>query len=373
MENPEKYIEETLEEGKPVEEKAPNLNTLKQLGKGKQKVESVFKGILKFLWDLKLLIIIQIFALGVIGLDKFLTATWSWEIFKSPEFWNSYLLYSIANWFVVIGWIIRRFTVLKKVNLNYLTNLNRIQEKIDIDYNNPFIEEQAHLEDTTRKVEIFNNEIYVKLYKLSVKYHIRDLNDFYKNYGNYTDKALKSFKWPKKDIKRAEYKRAYNKILDLKEKLKESWQKENIGTQKLNYPHVTRSLIASGLKPNGKYYRFNTYTPKVFSTTLKAIAPSSFTSSVIGLIVLSFQFLEKEALLSDYLLFIAQVFLIIVNVVLILSTLDFIFDRTYLKSTDERRSDIEKFYRRHLNGKEAYNEKEKRANEIIKYQEETTT
>jgi len=110
----------------------------------------------------------------------------------------------------------------------------------------------------------------------------------------------------------------------------------------------------------------------VFSTTLKAIAPSSVTSSVIGLIILSFQFLTKEAELSDYLLFFSQIFLIIMNVVLILSTLDSIFDRTYLKSTDERRSDIEKFYRRQIAGTENYNDKEKRAQEIIKYQEETT-
>jgi len=370
MDNPETYIDGVLKDEKP--EKEPNLNALQQIGKGKQKTESVFKGILKFLWDLKLLILIQLFALLMIGLDKFLTATWTWAVFKDPEFWNSYLLYFIANWFVVIGWIIRRFTVLKKSNQKYTENLNHIQEKIDIDYDNPFIEEQAHLEDTARKIEIFNNEIYVQLYNLSVKHHIRDLNYFYANYDSYTTEALKSFKWPKKGAKRAEYKRAYNKILDLKEKLKKSWQKENIGTQKLNYPHVTRSLIASGLKPNGKYYRFNSYEPKVFSTTLKAIAPSSFTSSVIGLIILSFQFLKKQAELADYLLFFSQIFLIAMNVILILSTLDSIFDRTYLKSTDESRADIEKFFRRHTLGTENYNDKEKRAYEVIKYQEETT-
>jgi hypothetical protein len=368
MDESEKYMDVVLGE-KPKEEEPINLNALKKIGKAKKEVDNTIKTFFKFLWDIKLLIIVQLFALVIIGLDKFLTATWSWAIFKDAEFWSSYILYFIANWCVVIGWIIRRFTVQKQSNKKFVLNMERIQAKIDIDYDKPFLEEQAHLEDTMRRAEVFNNKIYKQLYKLSVKRHIRDLNAFYQDNDNYTTELLKSFKGLKKWLKRVELNQAYATVLDLREKLKKDWQKQNLPSQKLKYPRVTRSHITSGLKPSGEFYRFNTYEPKVFSATLKAIAPSSFTFSILGLIILSFQFMEKEALLSDYMLFFSQIFLIFINVILIISSLDSIFDRTYLKSTDERRTDIEKFYRRNENGEDKYTEKEKYAIDIIKYQE----
>jgi len=368
MENPEGYIDDRLKENE-KEPKTPNLNALRQLGKVKEKADGGFKIFLKFLWDLKLLIIMQLFALAMIGLDKFLTATWSWAIFKDAEFWSSYILYFIANWCVIIGWIIRRFTVLKQKHKKYNENLEHIQQKVDTDYDKPFIEEQANLEDTMRRAEVFNNNIYKQLYDLSVKHHIRDLNAFYTDYDNYTAEQLKAFKQPKKWLKQLEFKRTYNIVSNLEEKLTRKWQKQNLPSQKVKYPRVTRSHITSGLKPSVEFYRYNSYEAKVFSTTLKAIAPSSVVSSFLGLVILSFQFMTKEAVLADYLLFFSQIFLIFINVVLILSVLDTIFDRTYLKSTDERRTDIEKFYRRQENGADKYNDKEKYASEIIKYQE----
>ena len=153
------------------------------------------------------------------------------------------------------------------------------------------------------------------------------------------------------------------------EKLKDEWQKRNINSQKLVYPKVTRSHIVSGLKPNNKFHQYNNYESRVFSTTAKTIAPSSLIISLLGLILLSFQFLTKEAELYDYLLFFGQIFLITLNVVLILSTLYSIFERTYLKATDERRTDIEKFHRRDKGGIESYSEKETKAYEVIEFQE----
>ena len=367
MDDTDKYIDEVLEKGK-AQDKI-DLNTIAKIGKVKEKVDNGFKTFLRAIWEVRLLVIIQLFSLVIIGLDKFLTATWSWAIFKDPEFWSSYLLYTIANWSVIIGWILRRFTVLKKDNQKYVANINHIQEKVNLDYDTPFIEEQANIEDTMRKVEVFKNTVYNKLYKLAVRHKIRDLDAFYRDNDNYTKELLKPFKRVKKWFKTKEYKRVYNVVLDYLEKLKKDWQKKYLASQKIDYPRVTRSHIASGLKPTGKYYKFNTYESKVFSTTLKAILPSSLTFSLIGFIVLSFQFIGKDAELSDYLLFFSQIFLIIINVVLIISILDGIFDRTYLKSTDERRTDIEKFYRRQNGGYEKYSEHEKTACDIIKYQE----
>lgn len=361
------YIDEALKKDD-LQEKV-DLNTLAKVGKVKEKVDNGFKVFAKAVWEIRLLVIIQLFSLIIIGLDKFLTATWSWAVFKDPEFWNSYLLYTIANWSVIIGWILRRFAVSKKENKKYIENINHIQDKVDLDYDTPFIEEQANIEDTMRKVEVFNNTVYNKLYRLAIKHKIRDLDAFYRDNDNYTKELLKPFKRFKKWRLGLKYKMVYGKVLDCMEKLKKDWQKKYLSSQKIEYPRVTRSHIASGLKPSGKYYKFNTYESKVFSTTLKAILPSSLTFSLIGLVVLSFQFIGKQAELSDYLLFFSQIFLIIINVVLIISILDGIFDRTYLKSTDERRTDIEKFYRRQQKGYENYSEQEKTAYDIIKYQE----
>jgi hypothetical protein len=367
----EEYMEKELkkEEKKIDEEREINSNILGKIGNEKEKITSGVKGFFIAVWDLKLIIFVQLFSLIIIGLDKFLTASWSWDVFKDPDFWNSYILYFIANWSVIIVWIIRKLTILKRNSKKYKTNNEKIQDSIDKDYDDPFIETQANLEDTMRKIEIFNNTIYTKLYKLSLKYHIRDLREFYRQYDKYTIMLLKPYKGRKKLAWAKKYEKAHKKMLDLMENLKKEWQKQNLSSQRLEYPRVTRSHIVSGLKPAGKFYRYNSYQTKVFSTTAKTIVPSTVIFSLIGLVLLSFQFLTKRAELYDYLLFASQIFLITINVVLILSSLDTVFDRTYIKSTDERRTDIEKFYRRHTSGKDKYTVQEKQALDIIDYQE----
>jgi hypothetical protein len=307
-----------------------------KLSEQRQKVDRKMRvfvgGVLKALP----IVFINILALFIIGLDNFIEGSWDWARFASADFWYAYLSYQTANWLIGITFLV---TLIKgfKANVDeYLNNLKAIQVIVDEDHEKPFITKQCEIETLIRKKETLEADVYKKMFRIVVKHNIKSIEAFLDN----TD--MITLKWRER--------RAYRKLERLREMLSDEWQKDYLKSHKVNIPRVTRSLITSGFVANQKYGQYNSYRTNVVSTSSQTITPSVLTSSLIGLILLSFDFLPKTADVTTWLAFVAKIFLITWNTMVISSTAYTIFSRTYLRSSEERASDLKMMRMREAKG-----------------------
>lgn len=310
------------------------------------------------------LILINILGAVIIGLDNFVEGTWEWGIFLTASFWYSYLSYQTANWVIAITWFTNQIKKLKKQSTQYNQNLAYVQEMVDEDHTEEFIQPQVEIEEVRRKKETLEIEVYRKMYNIRVKNNLRSIDDFMM-IGQ--SRAFSSNKkgWKHKREINKQYK-LYDELVRLKEMLSLDWQKKYLKSYKIKHTKVTRELLVSGLSPRNKKGRYNDYKTHFGSTTFKAVVPSAVATSIIGLVLLSFQFVFKEATVYTWLKFAVQIMLIMWNTFMILSTAHEVFKNTHENALEQRRNDLGVFRKRHKEPSESL----KDVIEIVKYNKE---
>lgn len=335
-----------------LEKKTP-LDILVEVNEKKEKIDNAFrKGFNNFIKTLPL-ILINLFSAFIIGVDNFVKGKWDWSIFSEASFWYSYISYQTANWLVAITWLVVVIKKLKNTTKKYLENLDFIQLMVDEDYKDEFIERQVDIEKLRRKKNTLERKVYSQMYKLRVKHKIDSIEDF--------------LKLDKQTIKGWRKKRIHTKLEWLNEMLSIEWQKKYLKSYKIKYIDVTRSKLVSGFHVRKREGDYNDYKSRLVWTSFKALAPSAVTSSVIALVLLSFQFLFKEANIYTWLKFAIQILLIIWNTSMVVATAPTIFSSTLQNSVEQRRSDLGLMKKRH----EANNENEKDLVLILDYNEKS--
>lgn len=311
------------------------LETITELSKKREEIDSNIKVFFNNFMIILPIIIINILALFIIGLDNFIDGKWDWSTFASANFWYSYLRYQTANWLLSITYLNASLNKIKRNHEKYKFNLESIQEYVDFDHKEEFIGDQAEIETIIRKRYYLEIKISQELLKIKTKHKISNLDDFY----NTSDINTLN----KKE------KKAHAKITVLYEMLTKEWAIENLKGYKIKYPKVTRSLLVSGFQPTRTYGRFNTYTARTVSISFRMIVPTTLIMSILMFVLLAFEPMTKEATLGTWLKFVSQIFIIIFNILMITSRAYTIFEITTLRSSEERKSDLGVFQKRHLN------------------------
>lgn len=311
------------------------LEVVVEAGKKRQEIDSKVRSFFITVYRIMPIIIINLLALFIIGLDNFIDGKWDWATFVSAEFWYSYLRFQTANWLLAITYLNSTLKKIKANNLDFISNLEEIQKYVDLDHEEEFIGDQAEIETIIRKRYYLEIKISKQLLKLKEKHKIANLDDFYTDYLN----RVRTKKGDK----------IYEKIDALYEMLSKGWAIQNLKGYKIRYPKVNRSLLVSGFQPSRSDGRFNTYTSNTVSSSFKLIAPSTLTISVLMLILLAFEPIRKEATLGTWLKFASQTLVIVWNTIMVTSLAFTIFEITSLRSSEERKSDLGIFYKRHKN------------------------
>jgi hypothetical protein len=253
----------------------------------------------------------------------------------------------MANWLIAITWftnVIKRF---KRNFPNYVENLMFIQLMVDKDHEDEFIEKQVLVERVKRKKETLELEVYRKIYVIRQKHKIKSVDEFLR------EGAMGIFKSNKKGLQRwfeiRRKRKVYHAIVELKEMLTLDWQKEYLMSYIIPYTNVSRELLVSGLTPRNRKGVYNDYKTKFGSISFKAIVPSAIATSILGLVLLSFQFLFKEATVYTWLKFAVQIILIVWNTFMVVMSAPEVFQATHFNAVEQRRSDLGLFRKRHEN------------------------
>lgn len=315
------------------------LKRLRHLAEQKAKIDNVIirwgRGFIKILPILGL----NLLSLFIIGLDNFLETKWDWNIFLTEEFWYSYISYQTANWIVAITFLVTAIRQIKKWHKQYHINVDKIQEMVNIDHDEHYLNLQIEIESIERKREAFEAYVNGIIYKMVRKYaYIKTVKEF-------IDKPKESYEgWNKK--------RVWVKLSKLNDMLTLEWQKKYLKSfknRKIYFPEVSRQLLTSGFSAKNRNGKHNTYKANTISTSLKMIAPSTVIVSVIAVVLLAVQFGEKEFTWASMAKFIIQVALIYFNTMMTVSNALAIFESTQLRSSEERSNDLDMMYKRHQN------------------------
>jgi hypothetical protein len=320
---------------KRMEEKPNKLEMLIEANEKRKKINEKVGGVFSSFFKILPIILINVFGAIIIGLDNFVEGSWSWAIFGEASFWYSYASFQTANWLIVITYFVNAIKKLKTSVPAYVNGLNFIQEMVNDDHKEEFIQRQVEIEDLRRKKETLERRTYSKMYKIKTRNKIKSLDAF-------LAKDLSTIEGKRK-------KRAHRQLTNLNEMLTLEWQKLYLKSYDMKYVRVTRGQIVSGVHVTKKEGDHNDYKTRIIGTSFRSIAPSALASSLIGLVLLSFQFFFKEFTVYTALKFTIQIFLITWNTVTVMTLVYTIFTVTYLNSVEERRGDIGLFKKRHEN------------------------
>lgn len=300
------------------------------------------------------IIVFATLSLVPLGLITLVDAKWDWSTYATWEFWIDYLTVQGVAWYVRI-WVSRtRMRNLKFSNQIYITKENNIQDLVDKDYEKPFIDEHATLDDETRKIRAWERKNKIKLLKMTNKHRINNLTSYVKTFLNEQNGILKPFElesdkkyrlkwlnrlWVKKQAK------INAKINSLIHKLAKEWITQNINTQKVKYNRVSKTILISGLVPStkkGDDADYKTNSSKVF---LKRTLPSFiFTAAFMFLILPLFgSGFSKE--ITAWLKFITKVIMIASSGIMMWLSSPDMFKETEIKATSERETTLNKYYK----------------------------
>lgn len=311
-------------------------------------------------------ILLAIMTLAILGLFELFKPDWDWSIYTEAAFWIGYAITQSASWFSRIWVYVVRIKHHTAHDQTYLLQETKLQKYVDIDFENPFIAEEAEIENTKRKKRAWLNKQKRKLIKYTNKYQIiniletvNHIEDFdFKNerfklesareivkhkkvYEWLLSLVFMSFKqrtkrWEKKQIK---INRKLNRIL---ETITEKWCEVNLDTVKVKYHKVSKTILCSGYMPS----RSDDNTPDYKSNSAKvffeATLPSFVFMSFLMFLIVPLQGdLAKDA--SAWFSYIFKVLLVFISAALMWYKTPILFKKTVLKSILERVSTINMF------------------------------
>ena len=316
------------------------------------------------------ILVFAVVSLVPIGLLTLLDPNWDWSMYLTALFWIDYLTIQGVSWYGRWWIFSTRVRYLLLVDKTYLTNEKNIQEFVDKDFEEPFIEKYADEDNHDRKVRAWRRKIKTKLIRLNNRWHINNMASHFKitqNGENIVSKPfeLKSDKLYLRSLKKRFWRifngfvkfrnwrinrkitKINNKVNAKFEKLTTEWIDNNLDTIKIKYSKVSKSILVNGFTPNqtvNDEANYKTESAKVFlSSTMPMFI---FVSFIMFLIVPLFgSGLSKD--LNAWGMFLTKVALVASSIFMVWINSRKLFRATEVKASGERSGTLNKYYKKH--------------------------
>ena len=298
------------------------------------------------------ILVFAVVSLVPIGLLTLLDPNWDWSMYLTALFWIDYLTIQGVSWYGRWWIFSTRVRYLLLVDKNYLTNEKNIQEFVDKDFEEPFIEKYADEDNHDRKVRAWRRKIKTKLIRINNRWHINNMASHFKITQNGENIGLDAFSLKSdKKIWVCKQKRLNTKINVLFERLTNEWINNNLDTIKIKYSKVSKSILVNGFTPNqtvNDEANYKTESAKVFlSSTMPMFI---FVSFIMFLIVPLFgSGLSKD--LNAWGMFLTKIALVASSIFMVWINSRKLFKATEVKASGERSSTLNKYYKKHEESK----------------------
>lgn len=307
------------------------------------------------------ILVFAVVSLVPIGLLTLLDPNWDWSKYATWLFWVDYLTIQGVSWYGRWWIFSTRTRYFLLVDKTYLKNEKQIQEFVDKDFEEPFIEKQADEDNKERKIRAWRRKIKRKLIRINNRWHINNMSQHFKITANGENTTSKPFEL-KSDKKIWVFikNRLNAKIDRLFELLTNEWVETNIDTIKVRYSKVSKSILVNGFTPNqtvNDEANYKTESAKVFlSQTMPMFV---FVSFIMFLIVPLFgSGLSKD--LNAWGMFLTKVSLVASSIFMVWINSKKMFKATEVKAIVERNSTLNKYWKKQELKKQQQNESVKK-------------
>lgn len=356
------YIDKELSK-----EKDTKKETFEKLNKQKMGITNESKdNKIKDTWGEVLLnVFLAIATLLIIGLSELYSPDWEWSVYASATFWVSYGLTQSASWFARIWVYLTRIKKHEKTDEEYNKFDNQIQEFVDKDFDQPFIEDEANEDDYNRKKRAWLNKQKRKLIKIANKHRItnilpsvKDINkiDLDNNpFEMQTDTEILKRKWElnvifKYRLNRFDKKKRKisGKVNRLLKTISNDWVETNLGTLKVKYNKVSRTILTNGYSAkndDGNTHDYKKNTTKVF---VRYTIPSFLFMSIFMFLIVPLSG-EYNNSASAWFQFLTKATLVFISGALMWLNSKDMFNQSYKKAISERLSTLNGYYKKRNN------------------------
>ena len=343
---------------KEQEQKEQKQEISKKYNELREKIRNEMKRSSRNVGQILITISFMLLTLVIVGLPTLFTMGWDWSIYASEEFWVNYLTVQLASWFTRV-WILTIKNNRNKIqNSIWLKTTDSIQEFLEKDKVEPFINYNCEITNKNRKIRAYRNVKKMEILKLSMKYQVENIlnrlerhttvaKDPFKlkssiitHKENKNENKLELFIYArrKKKLKKVEAK--INKLLEL---ISDEYINSNLDNLKVKYNKESRSVLTTGFAPKSENAELGySYKEKSLKEFLSATMPMFlFVSAIMFLIVPLLGDINNDW--NSWYRFITNVFLVVVSAGTMWYTADDLFVKTKLRVLTERDDTLRTF------------------------------
>lgn len=340
-------------------EKENVINKLRETERSLKEGMNKNKGIVKEIFGI---ISFSLFTFVILGIVSLIDGKYDITKLGDLDFWGNWALVQIASVLAKIYATLfskRRQTL---TNPTFLHLERKIQNYIEKDSEDPFIENYATIDTKERKIHSFTITKKIEILQISKKYEITNSLEYLKNFDddNLKISDLEPFKlktsitYPntKKQarwfLKQAKISDKLNAIFIT---LSKEWLDKNLDTQKVKYNKVTKSLLVGGYDNESNDKIGYTYKATPTKSFIKTNMSMFFFSAIFLILIrpiLGSGFV-KDA--SAWLNFVTNVFLVIMSFILSLYNAPQLFKSDILQPLIERETTLSEYYNRNKRDK----------------------
>lgn len=365
--NDERYIEEQLDKENRIKEKFNKLN-FKDVGISKD--ETALGG--SKIWEILLNVILAFATLAIIGLAELFSPDWEWAIYASSTFWISYGLTQSASWFARVWIYVTRLKKHQLTDKHYENINNHIQVYVDKDFEEPFIEVEANIDNFRRKKRAWTTKQKRKLVKLSNHYRVLNILPVVKEINNIdldkspfkmeTDyvilKRWCEFKWFwsfRVKLFEKTKSRVSSKINRVLKTITDEWVENNLETIKIKYHKVSRIILTNGYTAKNSDDNTPDYKENKGHVFVKYTIPAFVFASIFMFLIVPLRG-EFNNTASAWFQFITKALIVFMSGAFMWKSSQEIFDQTIKKASDERLSTLNNYAKKHEKAKNIKNE-----------------
>ena len=341
---PQKIEEKVVEKEKSV---AENIAEVYNELVDKQKMYSVKT--LTWFYKYMQQIIMVTFSFLLIGIQQFAEPQFNPYFFLQAKFWYEYLPFVTALWLILFATTSGSFKIYMEIDLLYIQLKNEIQDHVNSDSKNPFIEIGCKIDDRERKKRTFKKKVSRELASKIKKYSIGTFDNLVKylkidEVDENGEKAILS----QQDIlllnginvSKKKEKRVKASLRALYDMLSDEYVEKVIDNIKIKYNQVTSSLLINGFSPRTK----ETYEPNFKSNdqveVISEFGVGQLVTMVMMFVILSLDLMTKEATVATWVFFVLKMFQLTWTYLKASMRSKPIFERTFIKALQERENTL---------------------------------
>lgn len=309
----------------------------------KQKMYTVKS--LSWLYKYMQQILMVTFSFLLIGIQQFAEPQFNPFFFLQAKFWYEYLPFVTALWLILFATTSGAFKIYMEIDPLYIQLKNNIQDHVDSDSKNAFIEIGCKVDDRDRKKRAFKRQKSRELARKIKKYNIGTFDNLVKylkideldgGNGNSSFSQQDILLLNGINVSKKKEKRVKASLRALYDMLSDEYVEKVIDNIKIKYNQVNSSLLINGFSPRTK----ETYEPNFRSNdqveVISEFGIGQVVTMILMFIILSLDLMSKEATMATFVFFILKMFQLTWTYLKASMRSKPIFERTFIKALQER-------------------------------------